>query len=63
MRRVFQERGHYVLVARMDQIRKSKQDMMAKNRYFQVVLDEYSKLVNPAAIEQPKPLTGEAEAS
>ena len=63
MRRVFQERGHYALVARMDQIRKSKQDMMAKNRYFQVVLDEYSKLVNPAAIERSNPVIGEAEAS
>jgi hypothetical protein len=31
----------------MDQIRKSRQDMLAKNRMFQKVLNEYSALANP----------------
>ena len=50
MRRFFQERGLYTLLDRMNQIRKSKQGMMAKNRMFQEVLNEYSKLANPAAV-------------
>src|SRR5271166_396536 len=47
MPRFFQERGLFVLADRMSQIRKSRQGMMAKNRYFQEVLNEYSKLVTP----------------
>jgi hypothetical protein len=47
MKRFFEERGLYVLADRMNQIRNSRQGMMAKNRYFQEVLNEYSKLVNP----------------
>jgi len=50
MRRFFQERGLYTLLDRMNQIRKSKQGMMAKNRMFQEVLNEYSKLANPATV-------------
>ena len=47
MRRFFQERGMYVLADRMNQIRKSRQGMLAKNRMFQEVLNDYSKLSNP----------------
>jgi hypothetical protein len=47
MRRFFEERGLFTLADRMKQIRKSRQGMMAKNRYFQQVLNDYSKLVNP----------------
>jgi hypothetical protein len=47
MRRFFAERGLYVFLDRMDQIRKSRQGMMAKNRMFQKVLNDYSKLVTP----------------
>src|SRR5271155_2578785 len=45
MRRFFAERGLYVLLDRMNQIRNSRQGMLAKNRYFQECLNEYSKLV------------------
>jgi hypothetical protein len=48
MRRFFEERGLYTLLDRMNQIRKSRQGMLAKNRIFQDVLNEYSKLVNPS---------------
>jgi hypothetical protein len=69
MRRFFQERGLYVLTDRMNQIRKSRQGMMAKNRYFQQVLNDYSKLVNPTvapavpgSVLQPAPvIAGETE--
>src|ERR1700735_942557 len=47
MRRFFQERGLYTLLDRMNQIRKSKQGMMAKNRMFQEVLNEYSTPTTP----------------
>jgi hypothetical protein len=47
MRRFFEERGFYVLAERMKQIRKSRQGMLAKNRMFQEVLNDYSKLANP----------------
>jgi hypothetical protein len=50
MRRVFEERGLYALADRMKQIRNSRQGMLAKNRYFQEVLNEYSKLVNPSTV-------------
>jgi hypothetical protein len=48
MLRFFQERGLYALAERMKQIRNSRQGMLAKNRYFQQVLNEYSKLATPA---------------
>lgn len=47
MRRLFQERGLWDLAERMNQIRKSRQGMMAKNRMFQKLLDEYAKRVTP----------------
>jgi hypothetical protein len=50
MLRFFQERGLYTLAERMKQIRNSRQDMLAKNRMFQEVLNEYSKLANPTAV-------------
>jgi hypothetical protein len=72
MRRFFQERGLFALADRMNQIRKSKQGMMAKNRYFQEVLDDYAKLTAPPAVApsvpgsvlQPAPvaIAGETEA-
>jgi hypothetical protein len=48
MRRFFQERGFYMLAERMNQIRKSRQGMLAKNRYFQEVLNSYAKLTTPS---------------
>jgi hypothetical protein len=51
MLRFFQERGLFDLADRMKQIRNSRQDMLAKNRMFQEVLNEYSKLANPATVQ------------
>lgn len=42
MRRFFEERGLFDLANRMNQIRKSRQGMMAKNLMFQGVLNEYA---------------------
>jgi hypothetical protein len=50
MRRFFQERGLYTLLDRMNQIRRSRQGMLAKNLMFQEVLNEYSKLVTPTTV-------------
>lgn len=47
MRRFFQERGLYTLAERMNQIRNSRQGMLAKNLMFQQVLDSYAKLTTP----------------
>src|SRR5208337_963244 len=67
MLRFFQERGLYVLAERMSQIRKSRQGMMAKNRMFQGVLNDYAALTMPARAPVPgqvEPLqTVRAEAS
>lgn len=49
MKQFFEERGLYTLADRMSQIRKSRQGVMAKNLMFQKVLNEYSKLIAPAA--------------
>jgi len=46
MREFFRQRGLTDLVLRMDQIRNSRQGMLAKNRMFQKVLDDYAQLVN-----------------
>lgn len=46
MRRLFEERGLYALADRMNQIRKSRQGMLAKNRMFQKVLDEYAAIAS-----------------
>jgi hypothetical protein len=51
MLRFFQERGLYTLAERMKQIRNSRQGMLAKNRYFQEVLNEYAKLTNPTPVQ------------
>jgi hypothetical protein len=50
MLRFFQERGLYTLAERMKQIRNSRQDMLAKNRMFQEVLNSYAKLTTPATV-------------
>jgi hypothetical protein len=72
MRRFFQERGLFTLADRMDQIRKSRQGMLAKNLMFQGVLNEYSALANPtvtpsvpgSVLQQPAPvIAGESEAA
>jgi ABC-type phosphate/phosphonate transport system ATPase subunit len=70
MRRFFQERGLFTLADRMDQIRNSKQGMLAKNRMFQEVLNSYAKLTTPTTVTsvpgsaiQPSPVVdGETEA-
>jgi hypothetical protein len=59
MLRFFQERGMFKLVERMKQIRNSRQGMLAKNRYFQQVLNEYSETARPSL--QPSPaIAGES---
>jgi hypothetical protein len=55
MRRFFQERGLYTLLDRMDQIRNSRQGMLAKNRYFQEVLNDYAKLTTPPVVSSDVP--------
>jgi hypothetical protein len=50
MRRFFQERGLYAFADRMNQIRNSRQGMLAKNRYFQEVLNDYAKLSSPPVV-------------
>ena len=51
MLRFFQDRGLYTLANRMRQIRNSRQGMLAKNRYFQEVLNEYAELTNPTPVQ------------
>jgi hypothetical protein len=51
MRRFFASRGLWTLLDRMNQIRKSRQGMLAKNRMFQEVLNDYSQLTNPTTVE------------
>jgi hypothetical protein len=55
MRRFFQERGLFTLADRMDQIRNSRQGMLAKNRYFQEVLNDYAKLSSPPVVSSDVP--------
>jgi hypothetical protein len=57
MRRLFQERGLHKLADRMNQIRNSRQGMLAKNRYFQECLNEYAALAGPSPKTQPWPTT------
>ena len=52
MKRFFEERGLHKFAERMDQIRKSRQGMLAKNRYFQEVLDEYARPYAPTVPPQ-----------
>jgi hypothetical protein len=47
MIRFFTERGLVDLAERMRQIKNSRQGMMAKNRMFQEVLNEYARQVSP----------------
>jgi hypothetical protein len=54
MERFFRERGLLDAAERMRQIRLSRQGMLAKNRMFQEVLNEYAQRVNPqGATPQP----------
>jgi hypothetical protein len=55
MRRFFQERGLFTLADRMDQIRKSRQGMLAKNRMFQDVLNRYAELSAPPVVSSDIP--------
>jgi len=55
MRRFFQKRGLYTLADRMDQIRNSKQGMLAKNRMFQDVLNQYAELSAPPVVSSDVP--------
>jgi hypothetical protein len=55
MRRFFEERGLYTLVDRMNQIRNSRQGMLAKNRMFQEVLNEYAQLTSPPVVSSDVP--------
>ncbi len=57
MRRFFQERGLFALADRMDQIRNSRQGMLAKNRMFQEVLDLYAQQSMPAREKGGVPCT------
>lgn len=70
MRRFFQDRGLFALADRMNQIRNSRQGMLAKNRMFQAVLNEYAKLTTPivrtdstpgAILTAPPIIAGETE--
>jgi hypothetical protein len=47
MRRLFEERGMFELANRMKSIRETQQGMLAKNRRFQLVLNDYAKLTQP----------------
>lgn len=51
MLRFFQERNMFALADRMNQIRKSRQGMLAKNRMFQEVLNQYAALSMPPRAE------------
>ena len=51
MRRFFEERGLFTFADRMNQIRKSRQGMLEKNRMFQQVLNSYAKLSQPTTVE------------
>lgn len=55
MLRFFLERGFLDLAERMRQIKLSRQGMMAKNRMFQKVLDDYTKRTTPQPISEAAP--------
>jgi len=69
MHRFFEDRGLFTLANRMKQIRKSRQDMLAKNLMFQKVLNDYAKLTTPSvsrtipgSVLQPAPvIAGETD--
>lgn len=58
----FTERGLLDLAERMRQIRESRQGMMAKNRMFQEVLNQYAERATPKSAPEaaPSPLPVEA---
>ena len=58
MERFFTERGLYDSADRMRQIRLSRQGMMAKNRMFQEVLNEYARRATPTAVPQAEDQLG-----
>lgn len=55
MLRFFQERGLFDLAERMNNIRKTNQGMLAKNRRFQGVLNDYAKLTTPPVVSSDVP--------
>jgi hypothetical protein len=63
MERFFTERGLFESADRMRQIRLSRQGMMAKNRMFQEVLNEYARRASPAvATSEASDLEGQGSA-
>ncbi len=60
MKRFFEDRGLFDLANRMKQIRNSRQGMIAKNRYFQQVLNEYAQLTTPPVVSPHVPGVPEA---
>lgn len=52
MLRFFYQQGLLDLALRMEQIKKSRQGMMAKNRMFQKVLDDYAQRTSPQPVAQ-----------
>lgn len=60
MERFFRERGLLDSAERMRQIRLSRQGMLAKNRMFQEVLNEYAQRVNPQGTA-PQPVAEAAD--
>lgn len=56
MLRFFLERGFLDLAERLRQIKLSRQGMMAKNRMFQKVLDDYAKRTTPQPVSEATPV-------
>jgi hypothetical protein len=52
MRRFFASQGYVDLLEQLEQIRRSRQGMMAKNVMFQKVMNEYIARNQPAAVPQ-----------
>lgn len=59
MERFFTERGLYESADRMRQIRLSRQGMMAKNKMFQEVLNEYATRATPRPADEANHQQGE----
>jgi hypothetical protein len=62
MERFFTERGLYDSAERMRQIRLSRQGMMAKNRMFQEVLNEYARRATPESAAETDTTQAEGRA-
>jgi hypothetical protein len=58
MERFFTERGLHDSALRMRQIRLSRQGMLAKNRMFQEVLNEYARRASPQPVAEAANLEG-----